>query len=230
MAMMTTEACCQMSGRHNISLDQKHGNQFFDRVAEAVTPTKLASACFIIGSNYKDLVAFMCSDKRIVPTVNVDPRQDIQRQGVMVGAALTMGHICGGAMGAILAKTDAVVFGISRTAGKRLRDYLLSAPTCVKDHTVLGIIPFLARVHVGRNSRSTESTEACMRAGCMHEAPHIKILIAQGTDGQFGSKYAAEVEGLRPFNSEDTRIAIQRSMSGNEREKHVERLAQGLTN
>ena len=85
----------------------------FDPVVEVVTPAKLASACFI-GSKYKDLVAFMCSDKRIVPMVTVDPRQDIQRhvgrhmnadprqdierqdierQGVMVGAALTMGHI-----------------------------------------------------------------------------------------------------------------------------------------
>jgi len=63
-----------------------------------------------------------------------------------------------------------------------------------------------------------------MRAGCMYGAPHIKILNAQSTDGQFGSKYANEVAGLRSFDSEDTRIEIQRSMSAHEREKHVERL------
>ena len=167
-----------------------------------MTPAKLASACFVRGK-YKDLVVFMCSDKRIVPMVNVDPRQDIQRQGVMVGAAaLTMGHTHGGAMGAILAKTNAVVFGIACTAGKRVRDYLLSAQKHTKDHTVLSRIPFLARVHVNRNSRGTESAEACMQAGCMHGAPHIKILNAQATDGQFGSRYAIEVEGLRSFDSE----------------------------
>ena len=146
----------------------------------------------------------------------------------MVGAALTMGHIYGGAMGDLMAGTDAVVFGMARTAGKRVRDYLMRAPKCAKDHTVLGIIPFLARVQVfrtsTRNSRGTESAEACMRAGCMYGAPHIKILNAQSTDGQFGSKYANEVAGLRSFDSEDTRIEIQRSMSAHEREKHVERL------
>jgi len=102
MAMMTTEACCQAHARHNISLDYQHGDQFFDQVAAAVTPSKLTSACFI-GNNYKDLITFMCSDERTVPIINVDPRQDLHRQGVMVGAALTMGHIYGGAMGAILA-------------------------------------------------------------------------------------------------------------------------------
>jgi len=227
MAMMTTEACCQVPARHNISLDHQHGDQFFDQVAVAVTPTKLTSACFI-GINYKDLITFMCSDERTVPIINVDPRQDLHRQGVMVGAALTMGNIYGGAMGAILAGTDAVVFGMARTAGKRVRDYLVSAPRSAKDHTVLGIIPFLARVQVDRNSRGTESAEACMRAGCMYEAPHIKILNAQSTDGTFGSKYANEVAGLRSFDSEDTRIEIQRSMSAHEIEKHEERLGRQL--
>jgi len=149
---------------------------------------------------------------------------------VLVAPPDALGHIYGGAMGAILAKTDAVVFEMARTAGKRVRDYLLSAPSCTKDHTVLGIICFLARVQVDRNSRGTESAEACMRAGCMHGAPHIKILNAQGTDGQFGSLNAAEVEGLRSFDSEDTQITIQSSMSAHEREKHVERLARGMSN
>jgi len=100
-----------------------------------------------------------------------------------------MGPIYGGAMGAILADTDAVVVGMARTAGKRVRDYLVSAPMIAKDYTVLGIIPFLARVQVDRNSRGTESAEASIRAGCMYGAPHIKILNAQSTDGTFGSKY-----------------------------------------
>jgi len=69
-----------------------------------------------------------------------------------------------------------------------------------------------------------------MRAGCMHGAPHIKILNAQSADGQFGSKYAIEGAGLRSFDSEDTRIEIQRSMSAHEREKHVERLEGQLPN
>jgi len=124
--------------RHNISLDHQHGVQFFDQVAAAVTPTKLTSECFI-GNDYKDLITFMCSDERTVPIINVDPRQDLHRQGVMVGAALTMGHIYGGAMGAILAGTDAVLLGMARTAGERVRDYLVSAPRIAKDHTVLGI-------------------------------------------------------------------------------------------
>jgi len=47
MAMMTTDSCCQVHARHNISLDQQRGNQLFDQVAAAVTPTKLASAYFI---------------------------------------------------------------------------------------------------------------------------------------------------------------------------------------
>ena len=192
MAMMTTEACCQAHARHNISLDHQHGDQFFDQVAAAVTPSKLNSACFI-GKNYKDLITFMCSDERTAPIINVDPRQDLHRQGVMVSAALTMGHIYGGAMGAILAGTDAVVFGMARTAGKRVRDYLMSAPKIAKDHTILGIIPFLARVQVDRNSRGMESAEACMRAGCMYGAPHINILNAQSTDGTFGSMMMKDV-------------------------------------
>jgi len=228
MAMMTTEACCQAHARHNISLGHQHGVQFFDQVAAAVTPSKLTSACFI-GNNYKDLITFMCSDERTVPIINVDPRQDLHRQGVLVGAALTMGHIYGGAMGAILACTDAVVFGMAHTAGKRVRDYLTSAPRIAQHHTVLGIIPFLARVQVDRNSRGTESAEACMRAGCMYGASHIKILNAQSSDGSFGSKYANEVAGLRSFDSEDTRIEIQRSMSAREREKHVVRLDSQLS-
>jgi len=205
---------------HNISLDHQHGDQFFDQVAAAVTPTKLTSACFI-GNNYKDLITFMCSDERTVPLINVDPQQDLHRQSVMVGTALTMGHIYGGAMESIVAGTDAVVFGMARTAEKRVRDYLVSAPRIAKDHTVLGIIPFLAWVQVDRNSRGTESAEACMQAGCMYGAPHITILNAQSSDGTFGSKYANEVAGLRSFDSEDTRIEIQRSMSAYEREKHV---------
>jgi len=83
---------------------------------------------------------------------------------------------------------------------------------------------------VDRNSRGTESAEACMRAGCMYWAPHIKILNAQSTDGTFRSKYAVEVAALRSFDSEDTRIEIQRSMSAHEREKHVERLDRQLPN
>ena len=113
---------------------------------------------------------------------------------------------------------------MARTAGKQVRDYLTSAPRIAQHH----IIPFLARVQVDRNSRGTESAEACMRAGCMYGAPQIKILNAQSSDGKFRSKYANEVTGLRSFDSEDTRIEIQRSMSVREREKHVERLESQL--
>ena len=60
-----------------------------------------------------------------------------------------------------------------------------------------------------------------MRAGCMYGAPHIKNPNAQSSDGTFGSKHANEATGLRSFDSEDTRIEIQRSMSVHEREKHV---------
>jgi len=68
----------QVYARHNISLDQRHGNQFFDRVAEAVTPTKLASACFI-GNNYKDLITFMCSDERTVPMMSTHDKTCIDK-------------------------------------------------------------------------------------------------------------------------------------------------------
>ena len=70
----------------------------------------------------------------------------------------------------------------------------------------------------------------------MNGAPHIKILNQRSSDNHFGSRYAVEVEGdpsnpgLRSFDSEDTQIAIQSSMSAHEREKHVERLARGMSN
>ena len=117
-----------------------------------------------------------------------------------------------------------------------MRDYLLSHPACTKDHTVLRIISFLARVQVDRNSCSTHGAEACMRAGSMNGAPHIKILNQRSSDNHFGSRYAVEVEGdpsnpgLRSFDSEDTRDEIQRSMPAREREKHVKRLERGLSN
>jgi len=79
-------------------------------------------------------------------------------------------------MEAVLARTDAVVFGMARTARKRLRDYLCSALRTIQGHNVIGIVPFLARVQVHRNSCRSRSAEACTRAGNMNRAPHINIV------------------------------------------------------